>query len=365
MRFLFLSYINTPEFKRPEDWIKRIRPFFAVVEALGERHTVISIEQIDFKGKYRFNGVNTYFLNYGPKTVRFPLRMHRFVRGLEPDVVIVHGLHFPLQVILLRLALGRRTRILLQSHADRPPAGWRKAAQWLADRCTDAYLFTSRVMAGEWIEKGLIRSEQKIRELMVGSSVLPRKDRDTARKRTGCTGDPIFVWAGRLNDNKDPITLTAAFLAFAKTRPGARLYMIYHTSEMLAEIKALVDTSPCSNSIVLVGKVGHDEMSYWFSAADFVISTSHAEAFGLAVVEAMSCGCIPIITDIPSYRKITGEGRCGLLFEPGNAEALAGALSTAITLDRQEEQQKVADQFAEQLSFRAIADRLYQIGNSM
>ncbi len=365
MRFISLSYVNTPEFKEPEAWIKRIRGYFGVLETLSRQHMVISIEQIDYEGQYLYNGVTSYFLKYGKQELRFPVRLHRFVRRLRPDIVIVHGLIFPLQVIQLRMALGRKVRIVLQGHADKPPRGWRKGLQRLADRCTDAYLFTSHVMAREWLERGLIRGEQKIRELMVTSSVLTRVSREEARQRTGCTGAPVFVWAGRLNKNKDPFTLVEAFSTFVKDCPQARLYMIYQTEELHSELQAWLAKNPLSGAMVLVGKVKHEDMVYWLSAADFVVSTSLAEAFGLAVVEAMSCGCIPIVSDIPSYRKITDEGRCGLLFEAGNVQALAKALQQGVSLDLREERRKVSQQFAENLSFQAIADRLGQIGSSL
>jgi glycosyltransferase involved in cell wall biosynthesis len=365
MKFIFLSYVSTREFRRPEDWIKRIGGYYGVLEALSRRHTVISIEQIGYEGRHNFNGVTSYFFNHSRHGLRFPFRLHRFVRRLAPDIVVVHGLHFPAQVILLRLALGRRVYILVQSHADKPPRGLKKVLQKWADRGTNAYLFTSKVMAGEWIDAGLIRSEDKIRELMVASSVLKKIGREDALARTGVRGDPVFVWAGRLDENKDPFTLITAFLNFASDLPQARLYMIYQGDELLPQVYAQLAKSPYRDAVVLVGKVAHEEMAWWFSAADFVVSTSHAEAFGLAVAEAMSCGCIPIVTDIPSYRKITADGNCGLLFGTGDPVDLLRAMSRAILMDQRQQQKKVALHFAENLSFTAIAGQLDRIGVSL
>jgi glycosyltransferase involved in cell wall biosynthesis len=362
MKFVFLGYVNTPEFKRPEDWIKRIRGYFGVLESLSRRHSVVSIEQIGYEGEYHSNGVNSYFFNHSRNRLRFPFRLHRFVRRLNPDIVVVHGLHFPRQVILLRLALGGRARIFVQSHADKLPTGSKRMMQRIADRYTNAYLFTSQVMAKEWVQKGLIASAEKIRELMVGSSVLSRVARTAATVKMGIRGNPVFIWAGRLDENKDPLTLINAFLAFAATCPMARLYVIYQTDELLPLIYAKLANNPRRDSIALVGRVAHEEMAWWFSAADFVISTSHAEAFGLAVAEAMSCGCIPIVTDIPSYRKITADGACGLLFERGNANGLLRSMRLAVLMDREVEERKVGRQFAGRLSFEAIAEELARIG---
>lgn len=365
MKFVFLSYVNTQEFTRPEDWIQRLRGYFGVLEALSQRHQVNSIEQIDYEGEYHLNGVQYHFLNFRKKIRRWPVRLHRYVRKLHPDIVVVHGLHFPLQVIQLRQALGRSVRIIVQSHADKLPPGWKKPLQIWADRCTDAYLFTASVMAKQWIAGRLISSADKVNELMVGSSIFTPVDKATARTRTGMRGEQIFIWAGRLEANKDPFTMITAFLNFATGHPGARLYMIYQTEELADDVRQLLTECDPGQSIVLVGKVAHAEMVDWFCGADFVVSTSHAEAFGLAISEAMSCGCIPILSDIPSYRKITGEGNCGLLFAAGNAGDLQRALLEGSRMDLREEQQKVSAQFAEHLSFRAIADRLDQIGNSL
>jgi glycosyltransferase involved in cell wall biosynthesis len=100
------------------------------------------------------------------------------------------------------------------------------------------------------------------------------------------------------------------------------------------------------------------ELSYWYNGADFIISTSHYEGSGISVCEAMSCGCIPIVTDIPSFRMMTRGGECGLLFHPGDADQLNIALIKSVTLNVQTEREKVLNQFDENLSFKAIASAM-------
>jgi hypothetical protein len=56
------------------------------------------------------------------------------------------------------------------------------------------------------------------------------------------------------------------------------------------------------------------------------VQASHAEGSGGALIDALACGTTPLVTDIPSFRKITGDGACGALFPVGNAAALAGAI---------------------------------------
>jgi glycosyltransferase involved in cell wall biosynthesis len=85
----------------------------------------------------------------------------------------------------------------------------------------------------------------------------------------------------------------------------------------------------------------------------------------VAVCEGMSCGCIPILTDILSFRTITGMGSCGALYEAGNARALEEALMRISRTDREKEREKVISRFREHLSFEAIAARIGEVAESL
>src|SRR6202000_102264 len=147
---------------------------------------------------------------------------------------------------------------------------------------------------------------------MDASSLFKPMPRGEAAALTGVTGSPAFLWVGRLDENKDPLTVVRAFLQFAAIRPGARLFMIFHTRELLEAIEGLLGDEPGDRkSIVLVGEKRHEEMEAWYNSSDYIVSGSHYEGGGSAVCEAMSCGCIPVLTDILSFRKMTGHGACG------------------------------------------------------
>jgi len=50
------------------------------------------------------------------------------------------------------------------------------------------------------------------------------------------------------------------------------------------------------------------------------------ELFGLALVEAMACGCPVIASDVPPLSEIVIDGECGLLVPPNDPAAIAAAL---------------------------------------
>jgi glycosyltransferase involved in cell wall biosynthesis len=141
--------------------------------------------------------------------------------------------------------------------------------------------------------------------------------------------------------------------------------MIYQTDELLPEMKDLINTdNKTRESIVLVGKVEHRQLQSWYNAADFFISGSHYEGSGISVCEAMSCGCIPVLTNIISFRRMTGPGKCGFLYEPGNADQLSSILLKTKELDIEFEKRKALKQFTNELSFQAIAKKITRIFNS-
>ncbi len=365
MRFVFASYVVSESFTHPVAWLHRIRAYSGLLEALAVRHEVISIEQIDYEGEYAQNGVRYLFIRQPKGGNRLPVRLHRLIRSLSPDIVMIQGLHFPLQVLQLRMALNKNTRVLLQHHAERPFAGPGRWAQRLADRFVDGYLFASRPMGMEWIKKGNLSRPEKIHEVMEVSSVFYPIDRRFARAKSGVTGSPVFLWVGRLNANKDPLTVLKAWLRFSLTFPSARLYMIYATEDLLTSVRALLDAHPAGLRVILKGQVPNADMSYWFNSADYIISGSYYEGSGAAVCEAMSCGCVPVLSDIDSFRTMTGGGRCGYLFQPGNEDDLFRVLTSLNGACREEKSRQALCFFRERLSFPAMARQLHGIATTL
>lgn len=74
--------------------------------------------------------------------------------------------------------------------------------------------------------------------------------------------------------------------------------------------------------------VSDDQLHQLYQRAHVVIvpSVSRLEAFGLALVEGMAAGCIPIASDLPGVREVVG--RSGFLFPQGDSDALAAILRT-------------------------------------
>ena len=372
LRVIDVVYYHHDEFRTPAEVLEKHSPSFGFAPYLKDRIDLHFIKHLNFEGKQVTDGVSYSFFKSRNSLLHIPFKTHRYIRSLRPDVVIIEGLIFPLQLIALKLKLGRKCRLIVQHHGEHPFTRIKKLFQQLSDRYIDKYFFTSIGNASEWISAGIISNANKCVEVQEASTFLIKKDKEGSRSELGLRGDNIYLSVGRLNQNKDPLIVLAAFEKFLQVSDTLKvsdtctaqphLYMIYQTQELLNEVKEKIENSPLlKSSVTLVGEVAHEALEYWFSAADYFISGSHKEAMGYAIIEAMACGCIPVVTDIPSFNKITANGEFGFLFAPGDVEGLYQALMRSVGVDRDSLSNKIVEHFNSSLSFRRIAEDLNMI----
>ena len=67
------------------------------------------------------------------------------------------------------------------------------------------------------------------------------------------------------------------------------------------------------SNITYMKSIPNTEMPWLYSACDGLILASSAEGMSRAVLEAMSCGCAPILSDIPANTETAGN--CGRYFK--------------------------------------------------
>jgi glycosyltransferase involved in cell wall biosynthesis len=360
MNFIDLSY-HSSSATDPQALLEEQQASLGYLEYLQYLCNLSVVKCLNYSGELRKNRVNYYFFRGKSSKFWWPYTIHRFNRRLNPSVVLVHGFIYPLQVYLLRKQLGREVKILLQHHADKPVPSWRLLMQKQVDKYIDGYLFSSAELAESWISQGIIKDRNRVFELPAGSTSFRRQDRESARKITGVTGDPVFLWVGRLDENKDPITVISAFHYYLKVQPKARLYMIFHGADLLYDVKHFITEKNIEEQVFLKGRVSHDLLQAWYNSADYILSGSHAESYGFSLVEAMACGCIPVVTDIPSFRKITADGTLGFLYPHAQIETLVHILLDLHRINISSLSEKVTQHFRQALSYQAIAERMYTI----
>lgn len=137
-----------------------------------------------------------------------------------------------------------------------------------------------------------------------------------------------LVYQKRVED-----AVRAVFLA-SKIEPGLKLD-IYGEGRDRAQLTSLREELGVTESVVLHGHTPGAKKS--FLTTSFSLLTSRFEGQGLAVLESMSAGCIPIAYDIPyGPSDIISHGINGFLVPGGDVEALASTVVEVMAMSEDE-----------------------------
>jgi glycosyltransferase involved in cell wall biosynthesis len=292
-----------------------------------------------------------------------PLAARNDVRALftslSPDVVHVHGLGFPREVLALRGAQPK-TPMLLQDHADRAPRlFWRRPGWRRGLAAADAIAFCALEQAKLLGDAMRLPPKTRVFEVPESTSRFAPGDRAAARAATGIDGDPCLLWVGHLAPNKDPLTVLDGVSRAAREMPGLRLWCCFGTAPMRAQVERRIAGDPMlSSRVTLLGEVPHEMVERLMQAADLFVLGSHREGSGYSVIEALATGLPPVVTDIPSFRSLVGRGDAagGELWPCGDADALAAALVRCAR--RPELRAAARRRFASEVSFDAVGRKL-------
>jgi len=184
-------------------------------------------------------------------------------------------------------------------------------------------------------------------------------DRDEARRLTGLKGDPAVLWVGHLNANKDPLTVLEGVAAAARELPRLQLFCCFGTAPLLKHVQDRIASDPgLRGRVHLLGRMPHDRIEHLMRAADLFVLGSHHEGSGYSLIEALACGLPPVVTDIPSFRGLTGNGTVGMLWPRGDPQALCGALCSAAAQRDPQMRAAVRAHFDLELSLDALGCKL-------
>lgn len=374
MHVLYLNYQLDHDLRSADHLLDR---YYTMIEwCIALKRTgmeSVSIVQAFHTDRYfQRAGVDCHFVRPGPLLFvpawLSPGRIHGKIRELAPDVVHHSGHVYPLS--FLRAELGAKTTVLWQHRGGVTTHFPGMLLKRRGFNAVDGFLFSAKELASSSIPSGMIKGYQRIYEIMGGSARGTPLEQTQAKREVGLAGSPIFLWVGRLNANKDPLTVLKGFARTIQTHPEAHLYMIYHDSTFLSPVRALISDLHLESNVHLLGRIESSAMVRYYSAADYFLLGSHREGTGFAVLEAMACGVVPIITDIPSFRRLTMGGTMGALWQPGEDSSLFSAIEAAFLATPS--RTSVRKYFLRHWSFDALAqqavrvyDDAYQHRNSL
>ena len=353
-----LNFLPAPEGLAPAEVLERWPSLVDIAEVVATSGTRVSVIQAAAcEARIARNGIDYHFIDIrGLDTARS--RGRRFaaaLAGIKADVLHANGLGFAEDAFAVARCLPRPP-ILFQDHADRPPRWWRRPQwrRWYA--AVAGVAFTSAGLARPFVRAGLFGPSTRVFEIPESSSRFTSGDQEQARAESGLYGDPCLLWVGHLSPGKDPLTVLEGVAQATLHLPRLQLWCAFGSAPLMEAVRRRIRRDPrLAGRVHLLGKVAHARVETLMRAADLFVSGSLSESCGYAALEAMACGTVPVLTDIPSFRALTDGGRTGMLWPCGRPDRLADALVRAAT-DRPAPA-RIRAHFDAKLSFAAVGCR--------
>lgn len=356
-----ISFYLDPQGREPEQLLRDWPSLVDVAEAAcGVGVHVSVIQACSHPRHLTRNGVDYHFLtpDAGARTIATNRRFIELIRNFGVQLLHVHGLGFPADVLALA-NLAPDVPIIVQDHASRPPRMWRRRSWRRGLSMISGVAFCSSAQAQPFVSAGLVQAQTSIYEIPESTSRFTPGDQAEARRLTGLWGDPCLLWVGHLNANKDPLTVLDGVSAAARQLPGLQLWCCFGTAALLPEVRSRIDTDRLLlERVHLVGRVAHESIEELMRASDLFVLGSHCEGSGYSLIEALACGLPPVVTDIPSFRSLTGQGAVGRLWPCGDAQKLCDALLSMASASRPELRRLARTHFDAELSFDAVGRKL-------
>lgn len=87
------------------------------------------------------------------------------------------------------------------------------------------------------------------------------------------------------------------------------------------------------NAIKVIDFVEHEKFALYHRASDVMVSISGRDSGPVALQEAMACGNVPVISDLPSVRELVADKINGFLVNPSDETQIADAITTLLLND--------------------------------
>jgi len=178
-------------------------------------------------------------------------------------------------------------------------------------------------------------SSEKISVVPCGVNLKQFKvlDKTQARQYLGFGDDKIILFVGRIDPLKGIDKLIKA-LPYLRNIQGLRLLVIgggEHSQHEIEQLRKLACNLKIENSVAFLDLVKHEQLPYFYSAADVCVVPSYYESFGLVALESLACGTPVVATDVGDFKNIIREGETGHVVRDNIPHRLADKIALLLS----------------------------------
>ncbi|MFQ5796122.1 MAG: glycosyltransferase family 4 protein [Candidatus Bipolaricaulia bacterium] len=311
---------------------------FQLIKHLRNRHEIILLAP---KGKSlkRFQRLDIEMVHFpilmgwrllhGPP--EFIRKLRRVYKDSRPDIVHIHS---GAELLLLAKLSGVKAPLIFTSHSQFH--GGEAGTYGYRIYRLEYYFIT---LFGNLFAEKVIAVSEIVKQQLVNRGLAPKKitvihhgteaivaDEDRAKRTRASYGiaesELVLGTIGRLSKEKRISLLLEA----AARLPNTVSVIIIGDGKERGALEQLARRLGLAERVIFTGFI--DNTPDHLEMLDIYVSTSEAESFGLATLEAMSAGKPIVASDLAATQEVVGES--GLLFQRSSLTDLVSKLSLLI-----------------------------------
>ena len=157
--------------------------------------------------------------------------------------------------------------------------------------------------------------------------------KESARKYLGFGNDKIILFVGRIDPLKGIDKLIKA-IPYLQNIQGLRLVVIgggEHSQREIEQLQKLACNLNIQDSVTFLGLIKHEQLPYFYSAADVCVVPSYYESFGLVALESLACGTPVVATDVGNLKYSIRQGETGYVVTDNAPHRLAEKIALLLS----------------------------------
>lgn len=238
------------------------------------------------------------------------------LRRARTDTIVWHA-HRNVEMfvgLLLRLFAGR-TRLVFTRHASHSPSWMTRVVMKRADAVVT---LTPQMARTVGLPSHVVPHGVNL------EAFTPPASRDTAWETLGVGGRFGVGVVGRIRPAKGQGDFVEAVAPLLASHPEWTAALVGEVLSPEREWVAALQQQ-AGGKLALPGH--RTDTPRWYQGLSVLVQPSHAEGFGLSLLEGLASGCCVVATEIPGSAAFIDDGRTGFLYPPGDANALRQILA--------------------------------------
>ncbi|HET7563606.1 MAG TPA: glycosyltransferase [Gemmatimonadaceae bacterium] len=265
----------------------------------------------------------------------WPASLAQTIRGIAPDVVHTHsGVWYKTTLAARQAGVPR---LIHTEHGRQTPDPWQsRVVDGLASRRTNVVVAVSEALAAQ-LARTVVKDARRIRVVINGvdtDAYRPRTESGRVRRELEIAPDvPIIGSIGRLERIKGYDVMVEAFALLRAGWPDdpAPVLVLGGEGTERARLEQLARERGVAQAVRFLG--WRDDIHELHSAFTLFTMSSRSEGTSVSLLEAMSAGLCPVVTDVGGNGAVVGEALRHRLVPTEQPAALAKAWCRALRDD--------------------------------